>query len=302
MKKNSPVRPEHAAFLRQAQGERRIEGRADLHLHTYHSDGTFSPEEVVQRAKALRLATIGITDHDTVEGIPAAQQAAGQEVEVIPGAELTVAFKDRELHILGYGLRIKDPTLVAFLSQMQAYRVDRIQAMIDRLRQHGVSVTLEEVRAIAGKGSLGRPHLAEALVKRGAVSSLEEAFQRYIGDHAPYFVKGATLTVPKAVELIRGAGGVTVLAHPHRIVEDAWLPELVAAGIQGIEVYHSDHSATVAQRYRRIAQAHHLLVTGGSDCHGFRRSRGPLIGSVNVPYEIVERLKGAMASSFHSSP
>lgn len=277
-----------------------MERRADLHIHTHHSDGTFTPEEVVRRAKSLGLSAISITDHDTVAGVSAAKAAAGQDLEVIPGVELTAAFQgagpsqDRELHILGYFLRWEDPSFVDFLTRMQAYRLQRIQAMIARLREEGAAaVTLEEVRSVAGAGTLGRPHLAQVLVSRGIVSSLQQAFDRYLGDNAPCFVKGAPLTVPKAVQIIQAAGGTAVLAHPHRIVKDSWIPGLVAAGIQGIEAYHSEQSAPVAKRYEKIAREHQLLVTGGSDCHGFRKSKGPLIGSVTVPYAAVERLKAA---------
>ena len=267
--------------------------RADLHLHTHYSDGTFPPEEVVARAKALGLAAISITDHDNVAAVPQALAAAGPDLEVIPGVELTVVFGTRELHLLGYVFRSDDPQLAAFLARMQRYRVERIQAMIERLRAHRVTVTLEEVLEIAGKGSVGRPHLAEALVKRRAVRSLEEAFKKYLGDDAPCFVKGATVTMSQGTELIRGAGGVAVLAHPFRMVADSWFPELVAAGIQGVEVFHSDHDPSAVKRYLDLARQHHLLVTGGSDCHGLRHSHGPLIGTVTVPYDLVERLKAA---------
>ena len=197
-----------------------MERLADLHLHTHYSDGTFSPAEVVRRAKALGLAAIAITDHDTVAGISEAVAAAGPELEVIAGVELTAAFRDRELHILGYFLEWEDPAFVDFLNRMRDYRLDRIQAMIDRLREKGVaSLTLEEVRSVAGPGTVGRPHLAQALVDRKAVSAMQEAFDRYIGDDGPCFVKGATLTVPKAVETLKAAGGVSVLAHPYRSEE-----------------------------------------------------------------------------------
>lgn len=274
-----------------------MEPRADLHLHTLHSDGTFTPEELVRRAGALGLRAIAVTDHDTAAGIPAALAAAEGRIEVVPGVELTAAFRDREIHILGYFIRWEDPPFRRFLSRMQGYRLERIHAMIDRLREKKVAaVTLEEVRAAAGEGTVGRPHLAQLLVERGVVPSFQQAFDRYIGDHAPCFVKGATLTVPRAVEVIRAAGGVAVLAHPHRLVEDAQIPELAAAGIRGIEARHSEQPGAVARRYERIAQEQGLLVTGGSDCHGFRRSQGPLIGTVTVPYSCVEQLREAARS------
>ncbi len=268
--------------------------RADLHLHTFHSDGTFSPEEVVGRAKGLGLAAISITDHDSVAGLPAALKAAGNGLEVIPGVELTVVFKERELHLLGYGIRPEDPPFQDFLNRMHRYRKDRIRAMIERLNSKGIPVTYEEVEAIARGGAIGRPHLAQALMARGAVRTFEEAFERYLGDHAPCFVKGATLTVPEAVRLIRQAGGVSILAHPYRLIQESWIPEFVEAGIQGIEVFHPDHSAAVVEHYLALTKKLNLLVTGGSDCHGLRRSSGPTIGTVTVPYEEVERLKAVI--------
>lgn len=271
------------------------EKRADLHLHTFYSDGTFSPAELVERAKALHLFAISVTDHDTMSGLPEALAAAGKDLEVIPGVELTAAFGDRELHLLGYFIRAEDPTFTSFLEEMHHYRRKRIKAMIDRLRVHGVKVSMEEVESIAGKGVLGRPHLAQALVEKKVVPSLDEAFGRYLGDRAPCFVKGAPLTVPDAVRLIRGAGGVAVLAHPHRLVEDGSIPQLIADGIQGIEVFHSDHNASVRRHYQEIAKRQGVLAAGGSDCHGLRKKNGPLIGSVTIPYEWVERLK-AVAS------
>lgn len=267
--------------------------RADLHLHTFYSDGTFSPEELIKGAKELGLKAIGITDHDSLAGVPSAQKAAGGSLEIIAGVELTAAFRQRELHILGYGVSTSDASFAAFLSEKRLLRQDRIRAMIERLSQQGVHLSFEQVRAVAGPGAMGRPHLAEALVNCKAVGSLREAFQRFIGDQAPCFVRNTTVTVQQAVETVRAAGGVAVLAHPYRMVEEAWIPELVASGVKGIEVFHPEHPPEMTQRYLQIAQQHQLLITGGSDCHGFRKSKGPLLGSVTVPYPYVERLKEA---------
>ncbi|MCM8794845.1 MAG: PHP domain-containing protein [Candidatus Omnitrophica bacterium] len=270
--------------------------KVDLHSHTFYSDGTFSPEELVGRAKKAGLSVLSITDHDSMEGIPAAVKSAAGDLEILPGVELTVAFRDRELHILGYGIDPRNTPFISFLKRMRAKRTDRIRKMIEKLKAKGIQISFEEVKAAAGNGAIGRPHLAEILLKKRYVPSFQEAFQQYIGDRAPCFVKEATLTVPEAVELVRSAGGVTSLAHPYRIVEDAWLPELIAAGIQGIEVYHSEHPETVSAIYRKFAEDNGLLITGGSDCHGFRKEPGPLIGTVFLPEEDFFRLREAIAA------
>ncbi len=267
---------------------------ADLHLHTFYSDGTFSPSEVVRRARTLRLSAVSITDHDSVEGLEEALQAAGDSIEILPGVELTAAFHGREVHLLGYGFQIKNPSFSSLLGQRRLAREDRIQKIMERLHDRGIDVSLEEVRRAAGQGALGRPHLAHVLVNKGVVRSVDEAFQRYLGDHAPCFIKTATLTVPEAVRQIHHAGGVTVLAHPFHIVEDSWIPECVEAGVEGLEVYHSEQQGAVAEKYRRIAVKHNLLITGGSDCHGLGRGKKPLIGTVCVPYALVEDLKTAI--------
>ena len=266
--------------------------RVDLHLHTFHSDGTFTPEELIRRAKSAGLSAVSITDHESILGLPAARCAAANDLEIIPGVELTVAFQKRDLHLLGYGFNEGNPQLGRYLEQAHRWREGRMQAMIDRLKERGVQVTLEEVQAVSGEGnSMGRPHLAEVLVKRGVVQSISQAFEQYIGDRACCFAPQATLTVNQAVQLVRQAGGVVVLAHPRRMVEDEWIPELVSQGIQGIEVYHSDHNRAATQHYQAMADRLGLLGTGGSDCHGLRGSKGPLIGTVPVPYACLERLR-----------
>jgi len=274
----------------------------DFHLHTRHSDGTFAPEEVIRRAKSLKMTAISITDHDTLSALPAARRAAGEDLEILTGIEMTAASHDRELHVLGYGFRDEDPAMQDYIRQAQERRHGRIHLMIDQLNARGIDVTRAEVEKIAGEGtSIGRPHLAEALLKKGAVHSLNEAFDRYIGDHAPCFVKQAILTTADAARLIRQAGGVAVLAHPYRLVEDDWIPSLAADGIQGIEVYHSDHNPATTRHYLKIAQEFNLLTTGGSDCHGFRKAKGPLIGTVKVPDSCLERLKDVIASEAKQS-
>ena len=270
-----------------------MDKRADLHLHTTFSDGTASPDELVQQALEAGLTAIAVTDHDCVDGVAGAVAAAGGRLEVIPGVEMTVAFRGVELHVLGLFVDLNGSAIHDRLAGFRQLRVTRLKQMLERLKTYGVTLSLEEVLELSEQGSAGRPHLALAMVRRGYVKSPEEAFDRFIGDKAACFVKGATMTPRDAAELIRAAGGVSALAHPARFVPDAWLPELWASGIQGIEAYHPDHSAQTAERYRRYAAEHKLLVTGGSDAHGTWKTDGPSVGSVTIPYEYVDELKAA---------
>ncbi len=272
----------------------------DLHLHTHFSDGTFSPEEVVRRARGARLSAISITDHDSIAGIEPARRAAAGSPEVISGVEVTAGFEGREIHVLGYGFQESAPEMEEYLARARQRRLGRMQTMLERLKQRGIPIRMEEVQAASAQAeSIGRPHLAEVLVRKGVVRSLSEAFERFIGDRAPCFVPQALLTVPETVRLIRGHGGVAVLAHPYRIVEDASIPALVEAGIQGLEVYHSDHDSSTTGHYRELARRYGLLETGGSDCHGDRKSRGPLIGTVPVPASLLAPLKAAIHHAGH---
>lgn len=267
--------------------------RADLHLHTTYSDGTLSPGELVRQAAQAGLAAIAVTDHDCVDGVPEAVAASADHLEVIPGIELTVAFRGVELHLLGFFLEIANPSVRARLARMRRTRVERLAQMIERLKTYGVTVSLDEVLALAAHGTAGRPHLARVLAQRGFVKTPEEAFERFLGDKAPCFVKGATLTPATAAQFIREMGGVSTLAHPYKFVPDDWLPELIAAGVQGIEAHHPDHSPQIAEHYRQYAEQHGLLISGGSDAHGSWKVNGTAVGSITVPYECVERLRHA---------
>lgn len=270
---------------------------ADLHLHTNHSDGTSSAAELVDLAVAAGLKAMAVTDHDCVDAVPLAIKAAAGRIEVISGIEMTAAFQGAELHILGFFLDAQSPTVLKRLAELKTSRTERLSQMIERLRKYDVNVTLEEVLRLSAHGTPGRPHLARILVERGFVKTPEEAFDRFLGDKAPCFVKGATMTVAQAAEFIRQAGGVSTLAHPFKFVPDVWLPELAQAGVQGIEVYHPDHSGGGAKHYLQYVEEHHLLASGGSDFHGSWKTQGPTVGSVTVPYEWVERLRSAAQRS-----
>ena len=273
---------------------------ADLHLHTNFSDGTYTPEELAAHAQRCGLAAIALTDHDTVEGCERTGAACAKAgVEFISASELTAELNDHELHLLGYFLDTKNGRLLEQLARFQEVRQNRIREMCARLNAIGVPLAAESVFAIANCRSPGRPHVGRALVQQGLCSSLDEAFERYLKKNRPAWVPKFKMSAREAVELIHQAGGLAVMAHPALNRADDQIPELVSAGLDGIECFHTKHSAAISEYYLQIAAKHHLLVTGGSDCHGMNKGK-PLIGSVKLPYEYVEKLRAAVAGRVHA--
>ncbi|HXR05010.1 MAG TPA: PHP domain-containing protein [Verrucomicrobiae bacterium] len=269
---------------------------ADLHLHTHFSDGTFSPEELAGHAQRLGFAALALTDHDSVEGCTRMAEICGAAgIEFITGTELTAEHNDTELHLLGYFVDTQDEKLLADLARFQAVRQSRIREMTARLNELNVPLEAEAVFALANCKSPGRPHVARALVKAGLCRSLDEAFERFLKKNRPAWVPKARMSALEGVELIHQAGGLAVMAHPGLNRTDDVIPVLVDAGLDGIECFHTKHSTATSARYLEIAGKFHLLVTGGSDCHGFSKGK-PLIGTVKLPYEHVEKLKSRVAS------
>ena len=269
---------------------------ADLHLHTYFSDGTFSPEELVGHGQRLGFAALALTDHDSVEGcarMAAACEAAG--IDFIPGTELTAEHDDTEIHLLGYFVDIHNEKLLSDIARFQAVRQNRIHEMVARLNGLNVPLPVESVFALANCKSPGRPHVARALVKAGLVANLDEAFERFLKKNRPAWVPKAKMSALEAIELIHQAGGLAVVAHPGLNRTDDVIPILVEAGLDGIECFHTKHSTVTSERYLEMADKYRLLITGGSDCHGFSKGK-PLIGTVKLPYDHVEKLKQAVVA------
>jgi hypothetical protein len=266
--------------------------RADLHIHTTCSDGTKSPEEIVSLAKSIGLAAIAITDHDTLEGVePAVTAGRRLNLEVIPGIELSAECDSGEIHILGYLIDLNQQEFLDKLSLFRQGRIDRMKKMIDKLRDHGLEVQFNRVLEISGSGSLGRPHLAAALLETGAIKSTQEAFDRFIGNGKPAYVPRFKLSPEEAIQLIRAAGGVPVLAHPGMIESTPTPDELITAGLAGLEAYHPAHSRELSAYYVRLARAKGLIITGGSDYHGPGHTGRCRLGSDTVPCEVVSDLR-----------
>jgi len=267
---------------------------ADLHLHTTASDGTCNPEELVKLAARVGLAAIAITDHDNVAGIePALQVAATLGVEVIPGVEINTEWHSLEIHILGYYVDWRDESFLNLLAGLRESRLGRLDRMLDRLRSVGIHLARDRVLAISGEAGVGRPHVARAMVEAGYVASEKEAFERFLAQGQVAYVPRAKLTPVEAVGEILRVKGIPVLAHPGLLSHDEIIPDLIAAGLLGLEVFYPEHSEETVARYLALAKAKGLLVTGGSDWHGQEVSRRPL-GSFRVPYGLVQGLKRAL--------
>jgi 3',5'-nucleoside bisphosphate phosphatase len=267
----------------------------DLHLHTRFSDGTYSPEELVAQAVRQELAALALTDHDTVEGCaPTERACAAVGIEFIVGTELTAEQDGHELHILGYLMDTQNPRLLVETGKFQSVRQNRIREMVSRLNQMGVPLATDAVFTLANCRAPGRPHVARALVQAGLCGSLDEAFERFLKKNRPAWVPKFKMSASEAIDLVHQAGGVAVMAHPGLNHADELIPNLVEAGLDGLECFHTKHSPATAEHYLRLAVRFDLLVTGGSDCHGLSKGK-PLIGSVRLPYERLERLKAKAA-------
>lgn len=264
--------------------------RFDLHVHSTASDGALTPAQLVQRACDMRFAALAITDHDSVDGvIPALCDAEDTHVRLIPGVELSTVHRSRDVHILGYFVDPDDTRFQDRLVELRGARRDRAAAMVEALEEAGYTLTLDEVLLLAEGGSVGRSHVARALVNRGHAETIGDAFQRFIGRDKPFYVAKPVAGPVDVVETILQAGGVPVLAHPGVTGIDDAIPELVAAGLQGLEAYHAEHTPGMRDRYRALADRLGLIVTGGSDFHGLS-APGSSLGSVRIPDDVLPRL------------
>lgn len=265
---------------------------ADLHIHTFFSDGTFAPERVVAKALEADLACIAITDHDSTDGIEPALRAAGGRLEVLPGIEISTELDGEEVHLLAYLIDFERPAVVKMVEEMRRIRVERIHGICRKLKKLDMPLEADEVFAVSGRGSVGRLHVAQAMLKRGFIATLGEAFAKYIGNRGPAYVGKFKMTPREANRWVRHNGGVPVLAHPCTLSDHALIGDFVKAGIMGLEAYYPEHTAFQTEEYLKMADKYGLLVTGGSDFHGDVKANIE-IGKMRVAYEHVERLKAA---------
>ncbi|MBS0151639.1 MAG: PHP domain-containing protein [Nitrospira sp.] len=277
--------------------------RLDLHLHTTHSDGSCTPSEVIGLAHQAGVTTLAITDHDIMTGVAEAITAgAHYGIDVIPGVEISSLNGQSELHILGYFLDWQDPVLNQRFKTLRDSRHRRNPQIIERLQALGIDITYDEVRALAGSDSVGRPHIARALMDKQVVSSAKEAFDRFLADGKPAYVPRDLPSPTEAIHWIKAAGGLAVLAHPTwvklagRSLIDL-VRDLKSSGLDGVEVYYSTHAARQTREYLSLAQQLGLLVTGGSDFHGLTKPDidvGIGKGTLHVPTSLLMKMKAAV--------
>jgi predicted metal-dependent phosphoesterase TrpH len=272
----------------------------DLHVHSNASDGTYAPAEVVRRAKEGGLAAIALTDHDTIDGLAEAV-AAGERygVEVIPGVEVSARFPGGSMHVLGLGINYRNGRLGERLAVLQKARAERNPQIIAKLNDLGIKITLEQVAQISGRGQMGRPHIARALMEDGYVRTIQEAFDIYLRNDGKAYVAKFRFPPEEAIAMIRDVQGVPVLAHPFTLgLGSAFalkntLEELVALGLAGIEAIYAEHTPEQEALYLKLARELGLLITGGSDYHGENKPEITL-GSIPCQERLTYRLVTAL--------
>jgi 3',5'-nucleoside bisphosphate phosphatase len=272
---------------------------ADLHLHTYYSDGSWSPQQLIDEAVKLEFDCIAITDHDTVAALPEAREYAEGKIRLINGIELNTVWTNpngeaQDVHILGYFIDPQSTALKEVIDRQQSARLKYLNEILERLASRGYEIGLDDVRASAGKGSLGRPHLCLAMVRAGVSADVQQAFKLLTDKSSDLYAVRNSITPFGAIAAIKASGGISSLAHPgkdpfmHLLIR-----ELPARGLDAVEAYHRGHTFALLRRYLKLARKRHLLVTGGSDCHGAFENYAASIGSVRVATEVVQRLEEA---------
>jgi len=268
-----------------------MKGKVDLHIHTNHSDGFYSPEEIVLKAKENEFEAISITDHDNLSGINEAIKKGNEiGIEVIPGLEISSDIKDREIHILGYFIQTDSQELERYLNFFRVERLKRASRIVNKLNLLGISLSIDDVMEVAKNSAVGRPHIAQALLNRGLISTYYEAFNKYIGNGGPAFEKKVHISPQSAFKIISDAGGLSFIAHPG-YMEESLLKELIDEGVDGIEVIHSSHSQHQVRFYRGIVNEYFLLECGGSDFHGGKRDDDKNFGKFYTKYSVVEAMR-----------
>ena len=281
--------------------------KIDLHVHTTFSDGTLTPREVVCAAQSVGLRAIAITDHDTLRGNDDAMDEGKKlGVEVVPGVEVSVDFPGGTMHVLGYYVDLNCDPFIKVLERIENGRHERNMEILDKLGRLGMPLDYDEIRAVASEGPIGRPHIAQTMIRRNHVASVREAFDKYLKKGAPAYADRLRFSEEEAVESICQAGGVAVLAHPGSLncssAESlaAIVERAVSVGLQGLEAYYPSHSSEMQRICESLAEQYGLLLTGGTDFHGTifpENALGSGYGDLSVPYSLLEEMKATVAGN-----
>ncbi len=273
-------------------------GKADLHIHTKASDGMLSVAELLDKVVKKGLKTVSITDHDTIDGYLEAQKpAADMGIELIPGVELTVLWKSMEVHLLAYDFDIQDESFLSMIANQKIARRLRMKKIVEVLKKDGVEIDYDEIRAVSGNGNVGRPHAAMVLIKKGYVSSVPEAFIRYLGTEKVKTVETKYIKIDDVIDVVKKAGGVLSVAHPGRLFTMDEVNELLSYELDGIECIHPSHTFTLQRQFTELAKSKDLLITGGSDFHGKNNSDyDPYFGVVTLSQNHVASLRRSAAN------
>lgn len=268
-----------------------MRAKGDFHLHSTHSDGRKTPAELAEIANRNGLRVMALTDHDSLEGMEEMREALRRypHITLVPGVELSTDIPGNEVHVLGYWVDEHDPHFQSELLRFREGRVGRGREMVSKLNAMGMQITFERVQEIAGDASIGRPHVAQALVERGYVATTDEAFERYIGRNGPAYAEREKMTPAQAVQLIAGAGGLAFVAHPTYIDDtEQEIAALIPAGLTGMEVYYRRYTPDQVETLRQMAARLGIFALGGSDYHAMDRESECQPGDIPLPDAVVE--------------
>lgn len=269
--------------------------QADFHLHTHHSDGTWSPKELVEHAVKLKLTHIALTDHDTTYGINEAIETAQGRLEVIAAVEINTIRREpdgthKDVHILGYFIDQKNEKLQALLARQRQARLEHVEKMVANLNAAGHPLSMKMLRDKAGLGSIGKAHITQCMVECGMAEDLMQAYEKYVCKESPFYVRRESASPQEAIAAINEAGGFASIAHPGKSPEMlAYILSLKGDGLAGVEAFHRMHSVDLIRQYIRFANRNSLIVTGGSDCHGPYKEYKATAGSIALPKDIVKK-------------
>lgn len=264
---------------------------ADLHMHTIYSDGKHTPEELLHLIKTAGIKAFSITDHDTVDGIKPMLEILDDSIEFIPGIEISCHYKKREIHLLGYGIDINNSSLMMHLDTFKKSREDRARKILSKLQGLDVELDLEHIQERTPNNTIARPHIAAELVTQGYAHDLREAFSRYLYDYGAAYEAKVEFPIEEAIQLIKKSGGVSIIAHPGKMVSEKDIRYFFSQGMDGIEIIHPNHSLYLQKKYHSLAKMFGAVETGGSDFHGLKDYELSNLGKFGIPLLVFEKIK-----------